>query len=493
MAETTSRSVQRVSFSELSDNGRRGRVSGRFEVAQTNNENRAAWAAADLLSARSSLSPAVRRITVSRARYERDNDSDLDGVVNTLVDYTIGPGPTLQMLTDDPSANSEIEDRWSEYWQAIDGVGKLSELEQGAIHDGESVMLFAWNPPEGSQIGFNPEVVECDLLAAPYDKLAKGLADPKHYDDGITYDDGNNPIAYDILDQHPGEGGWMTGIGATPWPASMVWHHYRRRRAGQRRGVVEYISALALYIEVRRFELAVLAAAETAADFAMGLEADVALAGANPQAGENFEVLELRRRMLTVFPPGYRLSQTRAEQPTTTFKEFRREILGKAMRCLGVPAALGFLDSSMVNMSAAYLVDMQSFGKVVQRRRLRLNRGLDRIVDRWLTEGLRIPGYFKFANGVDRFPRRWFWPLTHNHADPDKVASANETKLRSRQTTYAELFAESGQDYEKAFRQMAKEKALMKELGIEAAEITLPAQQSRDNPRGKETNAGVQN
>lgn len=485
MAKT--KTVQRVSFSELSGDNRRGRLFGRFDVAQTTNENRAAWAAADLMSPRSSLAPAVRKTIYSRARHERDNDSDLEGVINTLVDYTVGPGPTLQMLTDDSSANAEIEDRWQEFSESIDLVGKLAELEQGQIVDGESIMLFGWNPPEGSPIGFNPYVVECDLLTSPYDKLALGISDPLRYDDGITFDDRGNPIAYDILQAHPGDGGWITGLQASAWPASMVWHHFRRRRAGQRRGVCEFVSSLALYIEVRRFELAVLAAAETAADFAMGLEADVALAGANPQAGESFETLELRRRLLTVFPPGYRLAQTKAEQPTTTFKEFRREILAKAARCLGVPAALAFLDSSQVNMSAAYLVDMQSFGKVIQRRRLRLNRGLNRIVDRWLTEGLRIPGYFQFAGGVERFPRRWFWPRTHEHADPDKVASANETKLRTKQTTYMELYAENGQDYEKQLRQRAREEKLLKELGLDEASA-MPAQQQRGNPRERASN-----
>jgi len=40
-------------------------------------------------------------------------------------------------------------------------------------------------------------------------------------------------------------------------------------------------------------------------------------------------VVELERRMATVLPSGWRLGQIQAQQPATTYAEFKREILNE--------------------------------------------------------------------------------------------------------------------------------------------------------------------
>ncbi len=78
-------------------------VRAKFDAAQTTDENRRHWANADLLSPDAAASMDVRAILRSRARYEVANNSYARGIVLTLANDTIGTGPRLQMLTDDPS------------------------------------------------------------------------------------------------------------------------------------------------------------------------------------------------------------------------------------------------------------------------------------------------------------------------------------------------------------------------------------------------------
>ena len=119
-------------------------------------------------------------------------------------------------------------------------------------------------------------------------------------------------------------------------PAGAMVHYFRTDRPGQTRGIPEITPALPLFAQLRRYTLAVIAAAETAADFAAVLYTD---APANGEADpvEPMDLVELERRMATVLPGGWKLSQVHAEQPPTGFSEFAKEILNEICRCLNMP------------------------------------------------------------------------------------------------------------------------------------------------------------
>ena len=80
-------------------------------------------------------------------------------------------------------------------------------------------------------------------------------------------------------------------------PADAVIHWFRTDRPGQARGIPDITPALPLFAQLRRFTLAVLAAAETAADFAGILYTD-APANGEADAAEPFEPIELEQRAL---------------------------------------------------------------------------------------------------------------------------------------------------------------------------------------------------
>jgi capsid protein len=101
---------------------------------------------------------------------------------------------------------------------------------------------------------------------------------------------------------------------------------------------------------------------------------------------------------------------------------------------------------------------------------------LDRILDAWLREAVLIEGLLPQALRMvgAEYPHQWFWD-GHEHVDPQKESSAQETRLRNHTTTLADEYAKRGLDWETQLRQRAKEKALMKELNLAEAEVVPKA------------------
>ena len=84
--------------------------------------------------------------------------------------------------------------------------------------------------------------------------------------------------------------------------------------------------------------MAVVAAAEIAADFAGVIESDASAFQDDPdEFSESFLTVDVEKRMLMTLPAGWKLKQLQAEQPTDTFKDFEEAIVKQASRVSRVP------------------------------------------------------------------------------------------------------------------------------------------------------------
>ncbi len=118
-----------------------------------------------------------------------------------------------------------------------------------------------------------------------------------------------------MLREHPGDDEFTLTENYDTVDASSLLHYFRTDRPGQIRGIPDITPALPLFAQMRRFTLAVLAAAETAADFAGILYTD-APAGGEADAAEPFEPIELEKRAMLTMPGGGRwLRCTLSNQP----------------------------------------------------------------------------------------------------------------------------------------------------------------------------------
>ncbi|MBX3399537.1 MAG: phage portal protein [Gemmataceae bacterium] len=445
-------------------------VRGRYDAAVTTDDNRRHWANADGLSANAANNPEVRRVLRNRARYEVANNSYARGIVLTLANDVVGTGPRLQMLTEDGEANTRIEREFAAWARAIGLPEKLRTLRMARAESGEGFAVLTSNAKLPTPVQLDLRLVEADRVCTSDLKAAASGVD------GIVFDAAGNAVEYHVLKDHPGDSTSRLFLEYDRLPASSVIHWFRADRPGQARGIPDITPALPLFAQLRRFTLAVIAAAETAADFAGILYTDAPASG-EADAAEPFEPIELEKRALVTMPGGWKMSQLQAEQPATTYREFKNEILNEIARCLNMPFNVAAGNSSGYNYASGRL-DHQTYFKAIRVEQTHLEVVvLDRILAAWFDEATLIPGLLPTDLGpFADWPHQWFWD-GHEHVDPAKEANAQATRLANLTTTLADEYARRGLDWEAQLRQRAKELALVSELGLTPAQSQPPPPQ----------------
>ena len=343
-------------------------------------------------------------------------------------------------------------------------------------------MLVA-NPKVDSVVKLDLRVIEADQVATP--DLARWFTSAV---DGIVFDACGNPVEYHILKNHPGDGFSRFSLDYDRVPTSAMVHYFRADRPGQNRGIPEIMPALPLFAQLRRYTLAVLAAAETAADFAAVLYTD-APANGEADSVEPMDLVDLERRMATVLPGGWKLGQIQAQQPSTTYAEFKKELLNEIARCLNMPFNVACGNSSGYNYASGRL-DHQTYFKSIRVDQAQMGAiVLDHILQAWFDEAILIskflPRWLRTAAFRD-LTHQWFWD-GQEHVDPAKEANAQATRLSNHTTTLAYEYARQGRDWESELRQRAKEVSLMNQLGLPIAQSQpAPVPVTNDNNPSEE-------
>jgi len=440
-------------------------IRGSYDAAQSGPLNRNHWANTDNLSADAANSLSVRKTLRERARYEVANNSYARGILDTLANSIIGTGPRLQFRSENKDLNRLVVEEFFEWSDRIRLGEKLRAMVVAKVTDGEAFGHMFTNPMlPRAQLDF--ELVETDRVAS--DSMTPDAKDI----DGVHLDDYGNVVDYSVLKSHPGG---RTGAAnkSEKVPAELFLHWFRMDRPGQHRGVSEITSALPLFAQLRRFTLAVITAAEVAADFAAVLWTD-SPANEDYQPVDPLEEFDLGRGVVTSLPDGWKLGQVETKQPATTYSEFKREVLNEIARCLSMPYNIAACDSSKYNYASGRL-DHQIYHrmvKVVQGHLL--SRIVNPLFNNWLFEVMRLPE-FSALRAMEKFPRNWFFD-GWEHVDPYKEAVAQASRLENGTTTLAIEYVRQGLDWEEALEQRGREIERMRELGI-----PLPQDQPASN------------
>ncbi len=478
-ASAKPRRALRSSRQRVTSSAPPGSVRARFDSAATNYDNMRHWANADALSADAAANPAVRKILRNRSRYEVANNSFAKGIVLTLANDAIGTGPRLQMLSKDETVNREVELEFALWAKATSLAEKLRTMRMARAADGEAFGLLASNPALKHKVKLDLRLVEADQVCSPAPTMVP-LKQAATEVDGIFFDEDGNPVSYRMLKAHPGSTSWHSLLDFETIDAAYVLHMFRADRPGQHRGIPELTPALPLFAYLRRYTLAVIAAAEAAADFAAILYTD------QPAGGEAEEIkaltyIELERNMLMSMPEGWKLGQMDAQQPATTYSEFKRAILVEIARCLCVPYNIAAGDSAGYNYASGRLDHQTYFKSVDVDRDLIAGAVLDPLFAAWLWEFSLVLGaagkglsYSSVAGRILPTPHQWFWP-GREHVDPAKEATAQEKRLKNQTTTLKAEFARQGLDWEEELLQLAREQKLREELGLPKLATSSPA------------------
>jgi lambda family phage portal protein len=439
-----------------------GRLRARYDAAETNDENRRHWAMADGLSADAAAAPGVRRILRNRTRYEVANNTYARGMVSTLANDCVGTGPRLQMTGLGRDLAREVERKFATWAKAAGLAEKLRTLRMAKATDGEGFGLLITNPRLSNPVKLDLRLVEAEQVASPM----AAVIDPYQID-GIHFDEYGNPTKYEVLREHPGGRSHLT-LSPLVIPADKVVHYFTPERPGQRRGIPELTAALPLFAQLRRWTLAVLAAAETAADMAAIMHTNGAASAEEAAKAEEFERIEFERRAILTLPEGWDVTQMDAKHPTSTYAEVKREILNEIARTINMPYNVAACNSSGYNYSSGRL-DWQIYGRSIGVDRERMEaQVLEDIFAAWFREGVLVEGYFSqpLRLTTTDTAHAWRWD-GFSHIDPESEAKADDIRLANGSTDLSEIYAAKGYDWEERLEMRAKITQRTKELATQ--------------------------
>jgi len=437
------------------------KLRAKYDAAESS-EDRRHWANADAFAADAALSPSVRRTIRNRARYERANNSWLAGISGSVAASLVGTGPRLQMDSGDAESDRLVERLFFDWGWQVDLPAKLRTMREALIVDGEAFALMISNPRlPGVQLDLR--LLEAEMVATPTELMRQTITPEGNTVDGLEFDEVGNVIAYQVLNFHPGSNFRINNLEFQRVPANQMIHWFRQQRPGQHRGVPEVAPALRLFGQLRRYTDAVIAAAETAADFAAFLHSNSPAAEVDEV--DAFAEMPIEKRSMVTLPEGWDISQLKAEQPTTQYPAFVKQILNEIARCLQIPFNVAALNSSEYNYASSRM-DWQIAGMHERVDRDQIERVmLDRVFAAWVNEA-SLAGVL--PEGLPPFSEwNWAWQWDgKDHVDPAKEANAAETRLRTHTTTLAAEYAKQGKQWDQELRQRSAEVALMKELGL---------------------------
>jgi capsid protein len=438
------------------------RINARYDAAQKNREDRNHWAYADNLSPVQANSKAVRDEIKKKSRYELDNNGSGAGIVKSYTNDVVGTVPSINVITGNENTDELIQKRFKKYSNNIHLGRKLRLARRERLISGESFIMQFNNRGSKNPVKLDIQVIDSDLITDPeYDPLKTSEYQNV---DGIFYDKYRNPVKYRMLKVHPNAGVYTPTQEYVDISAEFMFHWYDELRAGQVRGVPELTATILEFANLRRYTKAVLGAAEISAELTGMLESDGTANEDGPDELGPGDELPIKRNMLTTLPMGWKLNMTKPEQPTTSYGDFKKEVLTDVARPLCMPRNIANGSSADYNYSSGKL-DFLSYAK---------NQGIERhdleetflndLFFKWLEEALMIPGYIPNVNPED-VEIEWSWDSDED-IDPVKGASANEIRLNTGETTLKEIYSRKNRDWRVALEQRAAEIALQRELGI---------------------------
>lgn len=471
-------------------------VKAKYDAAGFSRQTVEHWKEADSLSAVSSNSPDVRKKLRERCRYEVANNSFARGIEEVIANDLVGSGARLQVVSDNRELARKIEEEFSTWCKEV-GLHEIHRTKRRAeFHDGESFTVL-------SSLEELPTPVKLALVLVESDQVSAGGVseyNAMYFGDGVEVDNFNRPIKYRILKAHPGGplggsfysassgdfsqrktetlgGGGGSGSNLfDDYDAKYVIHCFKCSRPGQLRGIPEITAALPLFAQLRRYTLSVLTASESAADMATFIKSNNQDAY-NDEAPTAFQQRKIPRGMLTVLPENWDIGQLDAKQPTTTYPQFKAEVLKEVARCANVPFYIAAGDTSGLNYYPAQMEAQIYMRKIDVERSVDEVKWLSRIYRAWLKEAVLLNGYLpagakEYASQSSK--HTWRWPA-FVHIDPVKEAEAARIRLSTRTTTLATEKKNGESDWEEMLEQQKIEEDRIKELGLTSPYLTQAA------------------
>jgi lambda family phage portal protein len=441
---------------------------------------------------------------VARSRDLDRNHGLAWGGIQALLDNIIGVGLRLNARPNYVSLglskswaegwSRDVEAAWRDYaaTTAVDAAGELTFHEltslvlRTVLTSGDAVALPLWLEQAGRPWATAVQLIDPDRLSNP----GNG-PDRANLRRGIEIDRLGAPVGYWVRSTHPGD--YYTGEppAGPSWariPASTWWgrrtclHIRERTRVGQSRGAPLLAPVLATFHMLDLYERSELQAAVVNAMIAAFIETPLDQDSILQLIGEDEEAYLQKRKewtprlkggsILPIFP-GDKLSPFTPNRPSSAYDGFTNNILRRIGATLGLPLELLTKDFSQTNYSSARAAMLEARRLFMSRRQWLGSAWASPVYELWLEEAVErrlvdAPSFYAQRSAWARC--EWIGPGT-GAIDQLKEAQAQAVRLKSGTTTFEQIYAEAGGDWEEAMEQRAREKARMAELGITPADL----------------------
>jgi lambda family phage portal protein len=385
---------------------------------------------------------------------------------------------------------------------------------RAALVSGDVLVLMPYLLRSGGPYGLKLQIIEADRLvnkdnARDTDKLAGG----------VQMDADGAPVAYHVLQQHPGDGiglarEWdvVPAYGAQTGRRNAI-HLYQRSRPGQSRGVPYLAPVIQTLKQLDRYTEAEIAAAVVAGLFAVFVKSDGdglsplesatlgIVPGGNgdkPEAGWDGK---LSAGLVADLRPGEDIVSANPGRPNQAFDPFMTSVLRQVGMALELPYEV-LIKHFQSSYSAARAALLEAWAHFRCRRDWLATHLCQPIYEAWLEEAIALgrivaPGFF--FDPLVRFAWcqcQWVGDGPGSIDPLKEVQAARERVDLGISTLAEECMQNDGGDYELKHAQRVKENKMRQEGGLTPAQApaSTPASApapARNNNESAAAPAGV--
>lgn len=413
----------------------------------------------------------------SHCRQLERNNPTARAVIDGLTAQVVGSGIALVPDTGDQALDKLLIVEWSNYLRgcAVDGCD-LYHLQAQAFRDMVTAGEFVWRLvilPERAVAGDVPLAV----LPLESEWIAEGMNQPS-YDGptmrvgGIELDRMGRPQRYWLMNPELG-----ADLPAEPVPAAEIVHGFERRRSLQARGEPWLAPVIERLYQEGDLVDAELAAAKAASGVAVAITSKYHDSVTTDPAGD--PVTDIPVGSTVRLFPDESVEVIKTDRPSQGIKPFRGMLRGDisaATRC-----AQRFLDrdytaANYSSMRAGMLDDERLLGPL---RELHGHLTAGRVYRAWLPWAC-----LRLGRSVPRATYRLI-PDGQPYVDPVDDVAADSASIAAGFTSHEAVIGKRGGDYREVWKQLAAERQLAEQLGIEidlggkgAAPAAEPADQA---------------
>jgi lambda family phage portal protein len=435
-------------------------------------------------SADSTIKPSLGKLRDRARDLERNNEyvaRALDlmeiGVVGDRGFNLQVKGVNLDNRLDIP-ANDLIERRWKEWgkYATTDGCMSFRDVCAMAIRvlkrDGEFFAQIVRNSAYSDGIALHP--IEADRIDVDKNEL---MPSGRRIRMGVELDEFERPIAYWVLNYHPGDYDFMQNRPEkkhTRIPAENMIHVFKKKRPGQTRGETAFAPAIFALKMLDGYRDAEITAARAAAA-KFGVLVSPGGDGIADSYDGDIPQLDYEAGTIQSLPQGYDLKMIDPTHPTSAFSDFNKAVLR------GIASGIGLSYEALSNDLEGTSYSSIRQGALLERDQFKndqqfmIDHFVDKVFKIWLrwsmeTGSLTLNGlsigidkYNKFSEAVQWRGRGFQW------VDPLKEINAAVVGLQNGILSMQDVANHYGRDVEETFAQIERDKETAAQFGIQTA------------------------